>query len=132
MPDSVSPLATWLADPVSAWGGLPPASDHISIVGLVLTLGGLAWSVRMAWRAKSAAELAERAARDASEDLLRHQDSVRVETAFQKVAGILEVYRPTEGHHLVPPKIMALIEDLDRLRVGPHFKNSESSETIQR
>lgn len=86
----------------------------------------------MAWRAWMAARKAEQAAKDASESLLRHQDSVRVETAFQKVGGILEGYTASGIQPSVPTRIVALIEDLDRVRVGPHFKGSEASEEIQR
>lgn len=110
------------------WPDLPWASDWLSVVGLALTLVTFV----MAWRAWMAARKAEQAAKEASESLLRHQDSVRVETAFQKVVGILEGYTASAIQPSVPTRIVALIEDLDRVRVGPHFKGSEASEEIQR
>jgi hypothetical protein len=110
------------------WPDLPWASDWLSVVGLALTL----ITFVMAWRAWMAARKAEQAAKEASESLLRHQDSVRVETAFQKVGGILEGYTASAIQPSVPTLIMGLREDLDRVRVGPHFKGSEAGEEIQR
>lgn len=39
MPESAPTLTEWLADPLSSWGALPPAGDHIcdDLVGTQLS-----------------------------------------------------------------------------------------------
>jgi hypothetical protein len=109
---------------------LPWASDWIGVVGLVLTLGGLVWSIVMATRARSAAVQAKDAARAAAEAVVRNQESVGIEVAIGKVNDLITLYTSNK-RHAVPDKLDWLIDFLDRLRHGPHVRNVEDRRKIQ-
>jgi len=110
---------------------LPWASDWIGVVGLFLTLLGLAGSIWMAARAKSAAQQAKEAARAAAEAVVRHQETLGIEVAIGKVNDLITLYTSNK-RHAVPDKLDWLIDFLDRLRHGPHVRSREDRETIQR
>ncbi|WP_299436692.1 hypothetical protein, partial [uncultured Rhodospira sp.] len=92
---------------------LPWASDWIGVVGLILTLAGLVWSIVMATRARSAAVQAKEAARAAAEAVVRHQETLGIEVAIGKVGDLITLYTSNK-RHAVPDKLDWLIDFLDR------------------
>jgi len=110
---------------------LPVISDLIGVFGLLLTLFALGWSIIRATQARSAAVQAREAARDAEKALVRHQETVGIEVAIGKVGDLITLYTSNK-RHAVPDKLDWLIEFLDRLRHGPHIRNDEDRERVQR
>jgi len=110
---------------------LPLASDWIGIVGLVLTLGGLVWSIVMATRARSAAVQAKEAARAAAKAVVHHQEVIGIEVAIGKLGDLMTLYTSNK-RHAVPDKLDWLIEFLDRLRHGSHLRSMEDRRKLQR
>lgn len=117
-------------DMIASWVDLPAASDQISVIGLLLTLAGLAGTAAVAWRAKSAARLAEQAARAASEQVFRTQESVQIEVAIYRIEEILTL-ATSNKRYVIPEKLIALIGVLDGIRDGGHFRKTETGVQIQ-